>query len=222
LWTFFPEGQIPIIDPPAIDLSELSPIPFEDGCFGRDAHMRKMDQGMPRIEQCGLTDCKFAIVSCDCASRILGVWKHPPDADSSGRELAIQPRDLRHITVGDGAIGCGKDEHHDSNARTCKLTDGLALKIEPIFTDGMRRLTSRYQKEEQKRELDKKIPGNRYNDSFGPAHDIAPILIVRRSAAPDSVQAFLEESLKVWNHARRRNPAATCINVTRESPMKEV
>jgi len=206
LWTFLPEGQPTIINPPAIDFSERSPIPLEDGCFGRDAYVCKMDQGLPRIEQCGLTDSKFTIVSRDYGSRILGVWKHPPDADSVSRELTIQPRDLGNITVGDGAIGCGKDEHHDSNARTCKLMDGLALKIEPILTNGMTRLTSHYQKEEQKRRLDKKIPDTRCNESFGLAHDIVPILIVRRSTTPGSRPAFLEESLTVWNHTPPPQP----------------
>jgi hypothetical protein len=52
--------------------------------------------------------------------------------------------------------------------------DGLALKIEPVLTNGMRRLTSHCQKEEQKRRLDKKIPDKHCNESFGLAHDIAP------------------------------------------------
>jgi hypothetical protein len=65
LWTFLPEGQVPIIDPAAIDLSEHSPIPLEDSRFGRDAYACKMDQGLPFIEQCGLTDSKVTIVLRD-------------------------------------------------------------------------------------------------------------------------------------------------------------
>src|SRR5271156_3844381 len=98
------EGDISIIDAPAIYLTELAVVGNEDGCFRSHCGVGCVHQGLLRVSEDVGTPRKLRLMTANYRSCVLRVWIDPPELDSGWTVLLLQTQHFGLVAIGDGAI----------------------------------------------------------------------------------------------------------------------
>jgi hypothetical protein len=99
--------------------------------------MRKVDEVLPRVQDCRFSNGEGVIMFRNCGRIVRGVGKYPPDADALLDEFTIQTRDFGDVAVGDRTIAGSKDKYHETNSRSGEFLDRGPVKVQSVGLTGM-------------------------------------------------------------------------------------
>jgi len=129
LWPFLSETEIPIVDAAAVDLTQLVSTGNKDGNFGSYGGVGHVRKALFGIKSNVALYVELSVVAAHHTLGIGWIGIDPPEADAIRRIRAIEALDLRNVAIGDGAVGCGEEEHDSSRTGGSESIDRIAFQI---------------------------------------------------------------------------------------------
>jgi hypothetical protein len=129
LRAFRAERNVAIVHAPAIHLMQVTVSDAEDRGLRsrRDAgHAHKI---LPGIEKGVAFHGKLPFMFTNDALCVARVWKNPPERNVPWTELAAKASDFWNVTIGDGTITRGKEQHHETCIRLREPLDASAMQV---------------------------------------------------------------------------------------------